>query len=65
MPDMSDTLHVRCTPELKLQMQAAAKQAGLSDGEFIRDAVIAKIKQVERQETTNDRPTEPETSDPK
>lgn len=60
MPDMSDTLHVRCAPELKLQMQAAAKKAGMTDGDFIRDAVIAKIQQVEsKQEIDQHDRTEP------
>lgn len=59
MPDMSDTLHVRCAPELKLQMQAAAKKAGMTDGDFIRDAVIAKIKQVNEQEIDQNDRTEP------
>ena len=51
-----------CTAVVRHELQtsdasAAAKQAGMSDGDFIRDAVEAKIKQVEQEIKDHDQPS--------
>lgn len=45
-------IEVRCGPEEKLRIQRAAKVSGVSTSELMRDAVMNRVKRIERKGET-------------